>query len=249
MTPDITIVIPAYNESRRLPKTLELIFEYFQGKESAYEIIVVSDGSSDETVAVANKYTEQHPVTVVEKVINQGKGAAVRTGVHAAKGKTILITDADSSTPIEELEKLQQDIDRYDVVIGSRHVPDSKIHVTQPFHRVVLSRASNLLIRALLCPGIYDTQCGFKLFRQKAAKDIFEQVTLNRFGFDFESIMIAQRMGYRVRERGVDWYNDTDTKVRAGKEAVRTLADLLRVKWRMLTGQYHFRRSALEEDT
>jgi dolichyl-phosphate beta-glucosyltransferase len=155
-----------------------------------------------------------------------------------AKGKYLLFTDADNATPIEEVEKLWPYSETFPVVFGSRHCRGAHIHIHQATHRKWLSRASNLLIRFVAVPGVSDTQCGFKLFERNAGKNIFANVKLKRFGFDIEAFVIAKQLGYSFKEVGIEWYNDPDTRVRTGKEAVRTLIDLFRIKINMTKGKY-----------
>lgn len=234
--PFLSIIIPAYNEARRLPATLDAIREYLLGKNFAYEVIVVDDGSWDETSELA----ERHPLRprVIKNTRNRGKGAVVKEGVMNSLGHYILFIDADNATPIQQVERLLAHSQRFPVVIGSRHIPGANIKIAQPKHRVLLSRFSNLLIRVVACPGIYDTQCGFKLFEANAGRNIFASVTLDRFGFDFEAIMIAMKLGYPIKEQGVDWYDHPGSKVRAGRDAVKTFIDLIKIKLRDIFGGY-----------
>ena len=235
----LSVVIPAYNEERRLPKSLAEIKRFLIRKPFSHEVIVVSDGSEDGTVSLVRRLARNYPeLRVIDNKVNRGKGAAVRDGVLAARGRYVLVSDADNATPISELDKLMAWIDKFPIVFGSRHKPGAKIMVKQGFWRVVLSRASNLLIRWLLLPGIYDTQCGFKLFENSAAKSIFPLATIDRFGWDFEVLTIARELGYSFFEQPIVWYNDPETKVRAGRDALRTLRDLLKVKWNILKGHY-----------
>lgn len=235
----LSVVIPVYNESERIGKTLALFRDYFDSKSYEYEVIVVDDGSTDTGLATIQKFAESWPqLRVVANTTNCGKGAVVRQGMLMALGEIILFTDADNSTPIEQIEKLLPNIEQYPVVFGSRHCPEGKILIPQSLHRVWLSRMSNLLIRWLAVPGIYDTQCGFKLFQREPAREIFERVTIDRFGFDFEALAIARYLGYSFKEVGVDWYNDGDSKVRAGRDAIRTLWDLFKVRRNLNAGVY-----------
>lgn len=235
----LSVVIPAFNEASRIEKTLASIRQYLDGKDYNYEVIVSDDGSADDTVAVVkNLATSWDELRVVVAPHNEGKGAAVKRGVLASAGDLILFTDADNATPIEEVEKLLSHTQHYDIVFGSRHIPGATIHISQAVHRVILSRLSNLLIRILAVPGVYDTQCGFKLFKKGAAQAIFEVVTLSRFGFDIEVLAIAKSWGLPAKEVGINWYNDFDSRVRAGREAIRTLKDLFKIKWNLIRGVY-----------
>lgn len=235
----LSVVIPVYNEEQRIGKTLADMREYFRHQNYTYEVIVVDDGSTDKTSGMVTQTIADWPqLRWLANPVNRGKGAVVKQGILAAQGQYILFTDADNATPIHQIEKLLPHLADYPVVIGSRHCPGAKIHISQARHRMILSRLSNLLIRWLAVPGVYDTQCGFKLFQREPAREIFERVTINRFGFDFEALAIACQFGYPFKEVGVDWYNDGASKVRAGREALRTLRDLLKVKWNLVQGVY-----------
>jgi len=235
----LSVIIPAYNEEKCIGKTLSLIRKFLDNQGYLYEVIVVDDGSSDTTAAITEIIAEGWPeLKIINNKINRGKGTVVKQGVLNSVGKYILFMDADSATPIEEIDKLLEHVDKYSIVIGSRHCPGAKIHVPQARHRIILSRVSNLLIRFLILPGIYDTQCGFKLLEHNAGQNVFSNVRLERWGFDFEMLVIAKHLGYRFKEVGVEWYDDPDSKVRAGKEAFKTLKDLFKVKLNLLKGEY-----------
>lgn len=235
----LSVVIPTYNEERRIGKTLANIQKFLSSQDYPYEVIVVDDGSKDTTCNIIQIISEGWPqICLITNPVNRGKGAVIKQGILNAHGQYILFTDADNATPIEQVERLLQFVPEYHIVIGSRHCSGAKIHIPQARHRIFLSRASNLLIRLLTVPGISDTQCGFKLFEKSAGKSIFSNVKLERFGFDFEALVIAQHLGYKFKELGIEWYNDPESKVRAGKEALRTLRDLLRVKYNLMRGVY-----------
>lgn len=235
----LSVVIPAYNEEKCIGKTLSLMRKFLDNQGYLYEVIVVDDGSSDTTSAIVDIIAEGWPqLKIINNTVNKGKGAVVKQGVLNSIGEYILFMDADSATPIEEISKLLEYVDKYPIVIGSRHCPGAKIHVPQARHRVILSRISNLLIRFLILPGIYDTQCGFKLLERNAGQNIFSNVRLERWGFDFEMLVIAKHLGYKFKEVGIEWYDDPDSKVRAGKEAFKTLKDLFKVKLNLLKGEY-----------
>jgi len=235
----LSVVIPAYNEERRIGKTLAKIRKYLDTRSYTYEVIVSDDGSGDTTIPIVKIIQEGWPqLRLIAAPTNQGKGAAVKRAMLAAKGKYLLFTDADNATPIEEIAKLWPYVDVFPVIFGSRHCRGAHIHIQQARHRKWLSRASNLLIRFVAVPGVSDTQCGFKLFERNAGKNIFANVKLKRFGFDIEAFVIAKQLGYPFREVGIDWYNDPDTRVRTSREAIRTLIDLFRIKINMLKGKY-----------
>lgn len=232
---DLSIIIPAYNEALRLPSTLRHIEAYLKEKpDLSAEVIVVDDGSTDQTVAVAK---ETFPtVRVLRQSKNMGKGAAIRTGMLAALGEWRYICDADLSTPIEDLDKLMSFADQADVIIGSRRAPGADVAKSQARWKVVLGQLGNLLIQAMVVPGIHDTQCGFKLFHQRTMK-IFSLQRNNRFGYDFEILYLARRAGWRIKEVPVRWVNDERSTVRA-KDYVITLFELLAIHWHSLRKHY-----------
>ncbi len=237
---DLSIIIPCYNEAQRLPATLRDIAKYLIGSDLTVEIIVVDDGSKDDTVAVANSMTKLLPMLrVLPFTKNQGKGHAVKHGMLATKGKLALFMDADNSTPIREVAKLLPFITQNEVVIGSRHLHESNVVIKQPFYRIVISRLGNLLIQALLIRGVRDTQCGFKLFQTAAAHKIFALQRTTGFGFDMEVLAIAQSIfHYKIKEVPVSWYNSKDSRVRPIHDAWRTLNDLFRIKHNLVSGAY-----------
>lgn len=229
-----TVVIPAYNEADRLPRTLEQVSVFLRAKQAPHEILVVDDGSRDRTAAVAKAFADGHPeVRLLSQPRNLGKGAAVQAGVAAARGDLVLFTDADLSTPIEELARLEQALENgAAVAIASRAVAGSRIEEHQPFYREWMGKSFNFLVRLLLLPGIHDTQCGFKLFRRGAARDLFPRLTILGFGFDVEVLYLAKRMGFAIREVPVAWRNSRHSKVSPVRDAWRMLGDLFRVLWR-----------------
>ena len=226
------MVIPAYNEGRRLPPTLEKIQRYLSGR--PYEIVVVDDGSSDDTAARA----AAAGVTVLSNEGNRGKGYSVRRGMLQARGDRRLMTDADLSTPIEELDRLMKKMDEgYDVVIASRALPESNVEVRQPWYRENSGRLFNFCVRLVALPGLQDTQCGFKLFRAEAAEKAFAPSRLDGFSFDVEALFIARRRGFRIAEVPVTWRNDEATRVGTFKGAV-AFADLARIRMNDWRGAY-----------
>jgi dolichyl-phosphate beta-glucosyltransferase len=234
--PDLSVVIPAYNEALRLPATLERVAGHLGARGRAYEVVVVDDGSSDGTADVAR--AAGAAVRVLRHEPNRGKGYAVRRGMLAATGARRLMTDADLSTPIEELARLEAEIDRgADVAIGSRAVAGARIEVHQPAYREAMGRLFNVLVQALLLPGLADTQCGFKLFTAAAAGAAFGACRLDGFSFDVEALYVARRRGLRIAEVPVVWRNDAATRVGlAGGGAA--FADLLRIRGLALRGAY-----------
>jgi dolichyl-phosphate beta-glucosyltransferase len=230
--PDVTIVIPAYNEQSRIGTTLVHTLDHLERHHPDGEVLVVDDGSRDDTSLIAEQVGRGR-VRVLKQLRNLGKGAAVRRGMLEARGAHVLFMDADMSTPIEELEKLLAIADQgYDVVIGSRGLPDSDIRQRQPSLRELMGRGFNVIVRAVLFGGIRDTQCGFKLFGRRAAQDIFSRLTLDGFAFDVEALMLAQRLGYTLREVPVVWYHAPNSKVSPLTDSTRMFADVLRLRLR-----------------
>lgn len=242
----LSVIIPAYNEAGRLPKTLAIVGAFLAEHYPRSEVIVVDDGSRDATVAVVNQAMARYPVTLrLEALrVNQGKGAAVQAGMLAANGEYVLIADADNATPIEELPRLWRARTQAPIVISSRYLPESTIRRAQPLARRILSRAGNLAIRLLVGLQFTDTQNGFKLFRRQEGQDVFARLTITRWGFDIEVLVIARERGYSVVEVPVSWYDDAESKLRAGRDAWRTLRELLRIRHNAQSGRY---RQKLED--
>jgi len=217
--PDFSIVIPAYNEAKRIGQTLEKVHHFFQDK--SFEVLVVDDGSTDATIAEVDKWG-QRQTRVISYAPNQGKGYAVKQGVLESQGKYILITDADLSTPIEYFDLLYKEMQGSCIAIGSRGLKESQVS-NQPI-RVWLGKTGNRLIQFIL-PGIKDTQCGFKLFEAQTAKALFRRQRLSGFGFDFEILFIAQRHKKPIREIPVKWVNALGSKVKP-RHYLTTLLEL-----------------------
>ena len=231
---DLSVVIPAFNEAERLPPTLLRVREFLDGWGGSYEIVVVDDGSRDETVARA----EAAGVRVLRNGVNRGKGYSVRHGMLAARGARRLMTDADLSTPMSELPRLLKVMDEgYSVVIASRALPGANLEVRQPWYRENMGRLFNLCVRLLALPGLQDTQCGFKLFSAEAAHDAFTAARLDGFSFDVEALFLARRSGHRIAEIPVTWRNDAATRVGAFTGFV-AFVDLLRIKTNAWAGRY-----------
>ena len=233
--PELSVVIPAYNEERRLPPTLERLRAYLGRGSLSHEIVVVDDGSRDSTAEVARA----GGATVVRNDGNRGKGYAARRGMLLAQGRRRLMTDADLSTPIEDLSHLMASLDAgYDVAIASRALPASNVEVRQSAYREGMGRLFNLCVRVLAVPGLHDTQCGFKLFTAAAAEASFEPLRLDGFSFDVETLFIARRRGLRIAEVPVTWRNDEATRVGL-LNGFRAFVDLARIRvngWRGLYG-------------
>ncbi len=235
----VSVIVPAYNEERRIRATLAAINDYFHGKPMTRQIIVVDDGSNDDTASVVEALKREiDGLSLITYQPNRGKGFAVRQGVKKSSGAYILFADADNSTPIEEFDKFYPLLRNDPVVIGSRHVPGSHIVITQPGYRVLIGRLGNRLIRCFLLEGIYDTQCGFKAFQHEAAKQIFDRMKVNRFGFDIEILSIARLLHFSVREVPVSWYHSPESRLRPIKDMLRTFAELIYIKINLWMGTY-----------
>jgi dolichyl-phosphate beta-glucosyltransferase len=232
-TPHLSVIIPAYNEEQRLGESLPRIFEHLASQPYTWEVVVVDDGSSDATREVAQQLGEGYPCRVLRNEPNRGKGYSIRRGMLEAKGAFRLFSDADLSTPIEELDKFWQHVDAgYDVVIGSRALEQSDLVVRQAFYREWMGRVFNLLVRTMLVGGIHDTQCGFKLFSARAAETIFPKQTLSGFAFDVELMVLARKHGFKIKEAPVRWINSPASKVSAWRDSTRMFLDLLRLRLR-----------------
>jgi dolichyl-phosphate beta-glucosyltransferase len=232
--PHLSVVVPAYNEEDRLRPTLERLREYYDSQEYTFEVTVVSDGSSDRTGEIAKEFAASDPrFHLTEYHPNRGKGYAVRKGILEAQGELILFCDADLATPQEETEKLLARMEQgADVAIGSRPLRESRLEVRQPLYREMLGRVFNKVVQVVGVRGIDDTQCGFKMFRREVAHDIFRRCKVDRFGFDFEALMIARDLGYRIDEVPIRWRHQEGSKVSLVRDGSRMLVDLgkLRVK-------------------
>lgn len=248
-TPYLSVIIPAYKEGERIGRNLLEIDKYLKGKNYAYEILVVVDGSPDNTAEIARNYALSIPhLRVIDNPVNHGKGGVVRQGLLAAKGKYRLFLDADGSTSITHLDTFFPEFEKgYDVVIGSRDLKASFIQVHQPKYREIMGDMGNWAIRLVLgLWGYADTQCGFKILSGKAADAIASRMVVDRFGFDFELIVLAKKLGFKVKQLPVRWMNEEGSTVGGlfGPNGfIRVLVDLGKTKWRLCTGQYHLSSS------
>jgi dolichyl-phosphate beta-glucosyltransferase len=239
--PSISIVIPAYNEETRLPSTLQAVAAYLAGKSFSFvEVLVVDDGSRDGTAALVERWRAGHPeFRLLKNPGNRGKGYTVRHGMLEAKAEWILYTDADLSAPIGELDKLLDAAEKANaqVAIGSRALDRSLVGVHQSAFRELAGRGFNLIMRMFTGLPFRDTQCGFKLFRAKAAREIFERQTLDGFSFDVEDLVIAKFLGHRAVEVPVVWNNVEGTKV-SMLAGMASYGALWGIRWRAITGKY-----------
>jgi len=237
--PELSIVIPSYNEEQRLSPTLEMIADYIETKRPNTEVIVVDDGSADRTAAVAESWQSRIPhLRVVSNGVNRGKGFSVRRGSLEARGDVVLFTDADLSSPIAEAEKLLAGLEGHDVAIGSRAVDRSLIEKHQSVFREFAGIIFNRVVRLILRLPFVDTQCGFKAFRRERSKIIFEQQTIERFGFDPELLYLARHHGLSTVEVPVRWGHSPATKVSMIRDSVQMFLDVFMIRWNALCGRY-----------
>ena len=242
--PYLSVVIPAYNESRRIPLTLIDIDKHLSTVNYSYEIIVVNDGSTDDTAQVVERFMKMIPnLRLVGYDKNIGKGNAVRVGMLEAKGKYRLFMDADNSTSVDQFENMIKYFEEgYDVVICSRSHKESKLTPAQGGLRSLLGKGGNLFIQILVLPGIWDTQCGFKAFSDTAAEKVFKLQRISGWGFDVEILALAKRFGYKIKQIPVVWVNDTDSRVGASAY-VSTLIETLRIRYWLWRGAYNIKNN------
>ncbi|HEX7288340.1 MAG TPA: dolichyl-phosphate beta-glucosyltransferase [Candidatus Angelobacter sp.] len=240
--PRYSIIVPAYNEGARVGATLEQILDHLRAQQWNAEVVVVDDGSRDNTLEVLNRFAREHPqVRVLENPGNQGKGYAVRNGMTNARGEVLLFTDADMSSPIAEAGKLFAALEQgADVAIGSRWLDPSLQFQRQSLQRQALSRVYNIYLRIVLRFPYRDTQCGFKAFTRRAAEMIFPRQRVTRWGFDPEILFLAHRMGLKVAEVPVRWGHDAGSKIHLVRDGFRMGLDALKIRWGAMRGRYKF---------
>lgn len=227
----ISVVIPAFNEQQRLGGTLRRVLDYLDGRGEGFEILVVDDGSVDRTAEVAGEYPDP-PVRVLRLLENRGKGAALKKGVLASSGEWVLLCDADLSTPIEDLEILETRTGEASVILGSRAVADSQVTKHQPIFRELMGKTFNGILRLLALVEERDTQCGFKLIRGELARELFGDLSIERFAYDVELVCLARDRGEQVVEQGVRWQDSPDSRVHPVLDSLRMLVDVLRLRLR-----------------
>ncbi len=239
--PHLSVIVPAFNEELRLPGTLEDILRYLSRQSYRSEVIVVDDGSSDGTAAVARSFcTGQIPVRVCahHDSSNHGKGASIKLGMLSARGRFCLFMDADNSTTVDQIADFWQAFDRgYDVVVGSRKARGANVLVHQKWYKELAGRCGNLIIRMLAVPGISDTQAGFKMFTRECVETVFPQLTISRWGMDVEILAAARELGFRICELPITWINSPSSKVGA-LSYMQVLADVWRVNRNVKSGIY-----------
>ena len=240
--PFLSLIFPAHNEEHRLPNALEKAIAFLQAQPYEGEIIVVENGSADRTFEVAQSYQKQYPNLVVLKEQARGKGLAVKRGMLEAHGEYRMFLDVDLSMPIEDVPKFipPQLPGGIDIAISSREGKDS-VRIHEPAYRHLMGRIFNTLIRVLILPKYQDSQCGFKCFRAEVAEDLFPLQTISGMAFDTEILYIANLRGYKVKEIGINWYFDTDSRVRVVRDTMQMVKDILRIKQNRKNGLYNNR--------
>jgi dolichyl-phosphate beta-glucosyltransferase len=229
-TPLVSIIIPAHNEERRLPDTLNKVFDFLSTQAYSAEVLVVENGSSDRTVEIAQEYARRYPTLEVIHESGRGKGRAIKLGMLRGRGKYLFMADADLSMPIVELNHfIPPQLNDFDIAIGSREAPGARRY-NEPFYRHWGGRLINAIIRLLALPGLQDTQCGFKCFRAEVAKDLFDLQTLDGFAFDVEVLFLARRRAYRIVEVPLNWYFDPESKVHLVKDTLRMILDIWTIR-------------------
>lgn len=237
--PFLTILVPAYKEELRIHKILDATIQYEKTHHFPIEVLVVLDGTPDDTQGAAKKYQDRITgLKIIDRKENKGKGYTVKEGMLAAKGRYIIFVDADNATPIEQVDKLLKYKDDFPVIIGSRYIRGGKLALPQGIVRKLGGRALNLIIRALAVSGIKDTQCGFKMFERNAAREIFKRMTFDRFSFDIEVLAIARVHKYKIKEVGITWYDDPHSTVSPLKDGLKMVRDAWRVNRNIAKGVY-----------
>jgi dolichyl-phosphate beta-glucosyltransferase len=236
--PLLSIIIPAYNEEERLPQSLEQIAAFAAGQSYPLEVLVVNDGSQDNTASVVRDFRRKYPFLSLVDKEHRGKGHTVKVGMAAARGQYLFACDSDLSMPIEEVSKfLPPALDNYDVAIASREVPGARRY-GEPGYRHVMGRVFNLIVRLLTVPGIQDTQCGFKCFRHEVARTIFPYQTIDGWSFDVEILFIARKYGYKIVEVPINWYYRERSQVHPIRDTVGMFREVLRIRRNDWQGLY-----------
>jgi glycosyltransferase involved in cell wall biosynthesis len=236
--PLLSLIIPAYNEEMRLPHTLQLVMDYLSAQSYQAEVLVVENGSRDRTLEIAQDFARRYPNLCALHSGQRGKGLAVRLGMLAAQGQYRFMCDADFSMPVEQIGRfLPPVLDGFDIAIASREAPGA-VRFAEPHYRHLVGRVYNWMIRLVALPGLQDTQCGFKCFRDEVAEELFNLQTLPGWSFDVELLFIAQRRGYKIVEIGIPWYFNSESKIRVMKDSLRMGLDLLRIRLNAKQGLY-----------
>ena len=243
----LSVIIPAYNEEKRLPKTLREIDKYLKKQDYESEIIVFNDASKDRTAGVVKEMmAEIKNLRLIDKKENYGKGYGVRQSMLSARGDYRLFTDADNSTSIDHIEKMWPYFEKgYNVVIGtrdSRDIKEARQAVSQSLWKRLAGDIGNIAVQVLLIWGIWDTQCGFKAFTKEAAEDIFKRCKINRWAFDVEVLALARKLGYKIGIVPIYWINSPESKVKL-KGYIQFFKEFLQIKWNFILGKYNLRKN------
>lgn len=236
--PWLSIIIPALNEEKRLPRSLALIDAFLKKQEYQAEVIVVDNGSTDRTAEVTRDFAREHPYVRLIELSERGKGRAVKAGMLAADGDFRFICDADLSMPIDEITKfLPPAVNGYDVIIGSRE-GEGAVRIDEPEVRHIMGRILNFIVKIAAVPDFEDTQCGFKMFAREAAEDLFGVQQMNGIGFDVEIIYVAKKRGYRIRDVPITWYFDPDSRMRLVQDSLHILIEIWQIRQNWRRGVY-----------
>ena len=239
--PFLSVIIPAFNEEQRLPKTLDQVLTFLKSQPYQSEILVVENASQDNTYQVAEQFASQHntqelPVEVIRESV-QGKGAAVKRGIFATKGEYRFMCDADLSMPVTEINRFfPPDLEQVDISIASREAPGA-VRYNEPTYRHLVGRVFNTLIRILALPGLNDTQCGFKCFRAPIAEELFNEMTITGWSFDVEILYLAQQRSYRILEIPIPWYYNPDSHISVFKDSMQMALDIFKIRFRSRNNQ------------
>ncbi len=237
-----SLIIPTYNEEHEIKSTLKYVLDYLQRQPYSFEIVVVDDGSTDNTVQIVQKWSELYNgvIKIIPFSQNRGKGSVVKDAMlNHTKGNIRCFYDADASTPIEEVQKLIDTINNgYDIAIASRALPESIIEIPQPFYRQTMGKIYNLILHFFFLTHFKDTQCGCKCFNEKSVSIVFPRQTLNRFSFDAEILFIAEQHNLKIKEVPTRWRNRKESRVHPIKDSSKMFCDLFKIRWNALTGKY-----------
>lgn len=238
MKPYLSVIIPVYNESKRLPLTLIDVDKYLSETGFSYEIVVVNDGSKDSTAEIVRRFSHLiKNLRLLNNTENHGKGWVVRQAMLDAKGDVRIFMDADNSTTIDQFSKMTPYFPKYDVVIGSRDIPGAKLIPPQPWYKRIAGNMGNIVIQILLLPGMWDTQCGFKAFTAEAAEKIFPLCKIDKWALDVEILSLAKKMGYKIKEIPVTWINSPFSTVKLSGY-FKFLIEVFKIRWWLTKGRY-----------
>lgn len=236
--PLLSLVIPALNEEKRLPFTLQSLMQYLSTQPYEAEVLVVENGSQDRTLEIAQDFARRYPNVRALHSDQRGKGLAVRMGMQAAQGEYRFMCDADFSMPVDQIARfLPPVLDGYDIAMASREAPGA-VRYNEPAYRHLVGRVYNWMIRLIALPRLQDTQCGFKCFRASVAEELFKLQTLTGWSFDVELLFIAQHRGCKIVEIGIPWYFNPESKIRVMKDSLRMGIDLFRIRINAMQGKY-----------